>query len=91
MRYLFKMWYIINGFSFLWFFGFAIIILGLIFYRYIPRPQLLLLSIVLFGSVMVLSQLLYASRQTPGINSYEIFQDQIQTNEYTLVFLYSNY
>jgi hypothetical protein len=91
MRYLFKMWYIINGFSFLWFFGFAILFLGLIFYRYIPRPQLLLLVIILFASVVVLSQLLYASRQTPGIDSYENFKYQIQTNEYTLVFLYSNY
>lgn len=91
MRYLFKMWYIINGFSFLWFFGFAILFLGLILYRYIPRPQLLLLVIILFASVVVLSQLLYASRQTPGIDSYENFKYQIQTNEYTLVFLYSNY
>ena len=85
------MWYLFNGFSFLWVLTLAILFFGVIFYKYIPRPQFVILFTVLIGSVFILSQFLYASRQTAGINSYENAIDEIQTQEFNLVFLYSNY
>ena len=91
MRYIYKMWYLFNGFSFLWALTIAILLFGVIFYRYIPRPQFVILFTVLIASVFILSQFLYASRQTAGINSYENAIDEIQTREFNLVFLYSNY
>ena len=91
MRYIYKMWYLFNGFSFLWVLTLAILFFGVIFYKYIPRPQFVILFTVLIGSVFILSQFLYASRQTAGINSYENANDEIQTKEFKLVFLYSNY
>ena len=91
MRYIYKMWYLFNGFSFLWVLALAILLFGVIFYKYIPRPQFVILCTVLTVSVFILSQFLYASRQTAGINSYENAVDEIQTKDFNLVFLYSNY
>ena len=85
------MWYLFNGFSFLWVLALTILFFGVIFYKYIPRPQFVILCTVLTLSVFILSQFLYASRQTAGINSYENAVDEIQTKDFNLVFLYSNY
>ena len=52
------MWYLFNGFSFLWVLALAILFFGVIFYKYIPRPQFIILFTVLTVSVFILSQFL---------------------------------